>query len=159
MMPDMPNRLRISVTALSLVSWIFLVALCVRSYYKADTLHWQISRGRTAVFSSVEGGLSVSPYIPIGLNSADRWELRTRTIGPARSWAEAPSWLLRKFRFGIVRHSTHITVCMPHCLVAMLIGSLAASLWLKNDCRFRLRALLIVMTLVAVGLGLGVTAM
>jgi hypothetical protein len=48
----------------------------------------------------------------------------------------------------------HRAYRVPHWLLVVLLGALAALPWVKWSWRFSLRTLLVVMTIVAIGLGL-----
>src|SRR5688572_20306712 len=60
--PAMLKYLRIAVTALSLTACVLLIALWVRSYWRADRLHWSFAGKQSIAVASKQGLLFLLHY-------------------------------------------------------------------------------------------------
>jgi hypothetical protein len=168
--PRLYRWLRIAVSAVCLVTCCMLVGLWVRSYTWLDSLQVMFIGNRTFHVQSFEGqiaALVVGKGVDIG-----NFELRTGSapgsyIRAARSRGEYDSTYFKKlaiigFTIGpdkaIKNYNMTSTIAiLSHRLLLLMFAALAFIPWLPwCSLRFSLRTLLIVTTLVAFVLGLGV---
>jgi hypothetical protein len=133
--------LRIAVTALCLPACVLLVALWVRSYWWVDAVYI----AQTYSAGSMQGDMYVMP----GIYNSTPAHVVEHDIGPIhiRSIRNADGKTVFRIDGRVV----------PIWILVLSIAALAAIPWLRW--RFSLRTLLIAMTLVAVALGVIVTAM
>ena len=125
----MPKYLRIAVTALSLTACVLLVALCVRSYWHADSFVLGHAPRRCTVIDSIRGKLYTGFY-----HGAVRFRISSKPL----------SSLGHFFDLG------NSALVLPHWTLATFTAVLGALPWLRR--RFSLRTLLIATTLIAVAL-------
>jgi hypothetical protein len=143
----MLKYLRIAVTALSLTACVLLIALWVRSYRWTDILTWRSSdfdigadsvAGGTAVFVYVDADRTIDAGIIFQSYDQDDWP---DMPPPDRTW-----------RFQFETTPNELYVVLPHWFHLAIISALSSALWVPW--RFRLRTLLIAITLVAVVMGI-----
>jgi hypothetical protein len=70
----MLKYLRIAVTALCLTACVLLVALWVRSYWRADRLHWSFGGKRSFAVASNEGRFLLLGYETAGKPKPNDWK-------------------------------------------------------------------------------------
>jgi hypothetical protein len=133
----------ITVSASSVLAWLLLVALWVRSYWTADMVRYRGSRSAGVV--SMKGQIRMSA-------SATSWK-----GVPTWQWDSQPTGSMMPDGMGssyfrVDRQS--MFVVFPHRLVIMLLALLAVAPWIRW--RFSLRTVLISTALVALVLGLAV---
>jgi hypothetical protein len=168
----MLRYLRIAVSLLSLIACMLLVASWVRSYLWMDQYIHPVSAVRYFGLTSIEGqvvfGASDDPDLSAAFSRYG--SIWIRKAFPLRDWDKAvggpvPFFPAARPR-GIIRWprlaknayvmskpgSNHYEVIVPYWLLVLSTAALAAAPWIKW--RFSLRTLIIVMTLVAVVLGL-----
>jgi hypothetical protein len=167
------RKLRIVWSAFWGLACVLLIVLWVRSYWWADEVYVPLTDRHTVAVGSILGGISISPWLPTVegyFNAAPK--MRTEKYGEPPSalinsrtpreqlariakqegvWAYYKRHPPKPIRFGIVNNQTHYTILLPYFVLCGFAGFSAACPWLP--CRFTLRTLLIVTTLVAVVLG------
>jgi len=161
-----PNRwgsllrcLRIFATVVSLVTCLLLIALWVRSYWRQDCVHLRLSNTVALGVVSLKGRIIFiadaqpvdrRPGLPrCGIESAQANDWHLQWMGERIQRAT--------FGFSLQRLSSGVfgfSLQSPHGHLVLLIGSMAAMLLIRRPYRFSLRTLLIVMTLIALGLGI-----
>lgn len=143
--PTRYRTLRIAWSVVWGVVAVLLVALWVRSCYRADTVGFIRSKVAVAVFSN-RGTVACSVT---QLGFPNTWILENTPIEVEVSPYKYP-WIY------VQPLSTSITT--PNWLLVTLFSGVAVVPWIRFSTRYSLRTLLIALTVVAVGLGLIVWA-
>jgi hypothetical protein len=121
---------------------VLLIVLWVRSYWRMDSAWLHFSNPNALRFNSTAGQLRMEAY-----HNEGSWAYEPKLLDSTPiDYSHVP---LPKF--GIELNSAYVVLLLPHWLKGLICLALAAVPWL--NWRFSLRTLLIVMTLVAVGLG------
>jgi hypothetical protein len=144
----MPKTLRIAVTAPCLTACLLLVVLWVQGYWRTQSIKLRKPPLGCSVWSG-RGAIAVSFSNHIRVNESDRFVYETYPIGRDRT-----TLLGFDYQPG---SSISWTIFIPNWFTIGLIGVLGAISWIPW--RFSLRTLLVVTTLVAVGLGVVVSAL
>jgi hypothetical protein len=135
--------LRIAVTAVSLTACLLLIALWPRSYWRKDAVWgWFDFPGYLQIDSS-RGCLRLIVNLE---HKKWRWEYTS----------SAPKERKHSWDFNIQRPpglGWWLDMTIPHWFAAVVCASAATAPWIKWSKRFRVRTLLIAMTLVALLLG------
>jgi hypothetical protein len=145
--------LRIAFSVTCGIACVLFVVLWVRSYYWRDILAIHHPAFGLANVTSHRGQL-----VFIGLSRTSRNAAFVR-VGSRRSEEAIQRDPVGTFQrglnagFGIRLARTSALLAVPNWFIAMCTASLAAVPWLRWPKRFRLRTLLIAITLAAVGLG------
>jgi hypothetical protein len=141
--------LRTAVSVVCLIICVAFAALWLRSYYALDELIGPISSSRWLGCGSTNGRLSVN------LIHDSQWTPPTQRIWKHNTYAPEsvyPKGVARptcwEFKF------TPNYIFVPHWFPITLLGILGFVSWRGLPTRFSLRAILVIMTLVAVVLGL-----
>ncbi len=133
------RKLRIAWSVAWGVVAVLLVVLWVRSYWFGDFTVIKYSASHQFRLVSIDGVIGSAIENPTAYNP--RFIVGSEAISPnGFDWTIYHVW------------GNHTRLCVPHWVLAIVPGSIAAVPWLPL--RFSLRTLLIAMTLVAVGLGL-----
>jgi hypothetical protein len=137
------RKLRIAWSVLWGVVAVLLVVLWARSYWWSDVITLTTPPFDAGI-DSASGGTTISFFV-----DADR-ELTTEWI--RKSYRHTPSMRPpnASWKFEIYVTGNGLDVSLPHWLYVMITSVIAAASWIQ---RFRLRALLIATTLVAMLLG------
>jgi hypothetical protein len=157
--PQLIRRLRIAASVFFAVVTVALCVLWVRSYYLTDSLEIRTNE-RLFQVRSVVGRIVLWRYLPAdkqyGQILLDEFSqgkfFATSTFGDS-------FWSLSKegeLGFFYRANKESLKVGIPYWFVVAVPIGLSMIPWLSNARRFSLRTLLIVTTLVAVVLGLGV---
>lgn len=151
----MARRVRITVSVFFAVLTVLLCALWVQSYRHGLALSW------ASTSNFVYGGVSIAGEVRYAVVSfptlrpiVPGWTL---SAGGDLAHEEPALQFGPRFEWSNGRHGLRLIV--PHwCLVAIAATAFVSSsvLWVPWSKQFRLRTLFIVMTLVAVLLGLGI---
>lgn len=144
--PTRYRRLRIAWTVTWGVVAVVLVVMWVRTYCRIDGVTVKSATGTYVCYSAmghVEVGWVADGSDVFGVGP--RFDLGTSAVNPASRSVSKLFWPWFQF--------TADAIVIPHWFLTMLTAVFAAIAWLPFSKRFSLRALLIVMTLVAVGLG------
>ncbi len=155
----MLRYLRIAVTVLSLTACVLLIMLWVRSYWRQDCVHLRLSNTVALGVVSLKGRIIfIADAQPVDRRPGlPRWGIES---------VQAIDWQLQwlgeriqraTFGFSLQRLSSGVfgfSLQLPHGLLVLLTGSMAATLGIRRPYRFSLRTLLIAMTLIAVILGI-----
>jgi hypothetical protein len=178
----MLKTLRIALTALSLTACVLLMVLWVRSYWRADRLHWSFAGKQSIAVASKQGLLFLLHYKDVPQPNA--WTTGFYTFSTADQQAfpmdemedrstlgfdvlrqppyfipelkeQLPGNIMRTWNSGIM-FLKGSAVAIPYWFLIMATVALATLPWFRK--RFSLRTLLIATTLVAVGLGIIVAA-
>jgi hypothetical protein len=154
----MRRYLRIAVSVVCLSASVLIFALWIRSYSRADRLDWPVGRlipGRTLTTVSVRGlimtGMQPEAY-NIYANQSGKWRFRTGRIEITRMDLIDDGWLGFKF----IRRPDEWGWQAPTWSLVAAFAVGAALPWIIGRARFSLRTLLLVVTLVAVLLGVPV---
>jgi hypothetical protein len=123
------RKLRIAWSVVWTIAAVLLVALWVRSYWRADSLGGQVSRTHSFEINSRCGVVGLTFYGP---------------EGPYDPNAD----------MGGVLDPTNSYLILPYWFLVALSASFLVAPWLRWPNRFSLRAMLIATTLLAVVLGL-----
>ena len=141
--PTIIHVLRITVSAVSGVLCVALIALWVRSYWWTDEISGSLPTSRLFQASSINGGLAIQ--VP------DRWSKRYpwnhRSTSRMKRSAFRSSGEFRLVPYGI---------WLPHWFLVLTAGAGTGAPWIPWSSRFSLRTLLLATTLVALVLGLAV---
>jgi hypothetical protein len=137
----MLKYLRIAVTALCLAACVLLAALWVRSYKTFDLVGYDTLNQLNIVASDTGTIYFLTMDWIVYEGWGWRYESRPASLPPAG--------------FSWVSSHQKIVSC-PTWFVLLLTLGMAAAPWLPWSTRFSLRTLLIAITLVAVGLGMGI---
>ena len=141
-------------SALCLIACVLLVALWVRSYWRADIFAFAFSSSSFVGLGSANGTIAVSrgDNAPGYFNR--RWQIQSNVIVDQQDYLlEASSRYRGAFGFGIAQDRSFVTLSAPCWFLVLVFAALAALPWIWRP-RFSLRALLIATTLLAVVLGL-----
>ena len=129
------RKLRIAWSAGCAVACVLVVALWVRSYWRFDGVQW---RGHS--IASLRGALFVNErFVPTVVPSV---KLGNSRVDKTTTWSKHAHFV-----------PVGIGTAIPDWTPVALVMTLAALPWIVRW-RFSLRTLLVVMTLVAVGMGL-----
>jgi hypothetical protein len=173
----MLKYLRIAVTALGLTACVLLIALWVRSYSRAERLHWSYDGKRSIAVASKQGVLFLLHYENVrqpnawkrgfySFSTADQQSfpmdvqeentivgfgiLRQPPYFIPEMRQQLPGNILRTWNSGVMFLKGSSVMILLWCAVTAT-GALSLLPWLR---RFSLRTMLIATTLVAVGLGM-----
>jgi hypothetical protein len=158
------QTVRIAVSLACAVASVALIALWVRSYWYFDGFE-KLASGRVMHAWSVQGRLTLEERIPPTVNRNTPFRGRifgelywggpyfSEPIDASGGWAHVSG----DRAFGYFSNGTRMLAWAPHCAFVLLFSTLAAAPWFPWSRRFSLRTLLIVMTLLAIVLGLAVT--
>jgi len=143
-------KLRIAWTVAWGVACLLVVALWVRSCWRSERLCWSYAARDVVYVSSFRGVIWYQdvwypykpPSEPFYMGGPD-----SRRESICGQWPSYAADLYGR------------TVSMPYWLLAMLAATTACLPWIRLPRRFSLRALLIAISLVAVGLGLALFAL
>jgi hypothetical protein len=138
------RKLRIGSTAACGIVCLLLVALWARSYWRLEILERRTGLQAVQV-SSVKGRIAIAnldPRTTIGKSYLNV------EAGDAADWRKRGHLGFAYYADGLVT-----AFIAPHWLPALLFAAIAIVPWISQSWRFSLRALLIAMTLIAVGLG------
>jgi len=140
------RKLRIAWSAMWGIVCVLLIVLWVRSYTRHDGFWGRFSETKGFHLSSHEGRIQFQeiPFIITGLIP---WQLALDQ--PIET--SSPPKVFNRLEF--LRGGFGLLIALPSWFLVIVIGLLATLSWLPVR-RFRLRTLLIAMTLVAVVLGL-----
>lgn len=153
--PQLIRRLRIAASVLFTVVAVALCLLWMRSYWVADAVFKSVTRNSAVNVNSNCGIISIY-VLREGFWGNYRGGQLTVSHGPP---ADSQDLLRELFQFGIQDNGPHHWLYFPHSALVLVFGTAAAiSAWMPSSSRFSLRTLLVVTTLVAVVLGLGVWA-
>jgi hypothetical protein len=152
----MIRRFRVFVTVGSVAACLFSTALWVRSYWWVDAVAWKVPGPRTLGAMSRRGWVQLTagePTVDAGVQPVNN------VLGFTRYsflTVDLPISLGPRWEFGNVAGPTTTTLyaIVPLWFPAAIAGAIAVLPWLRW--RFSLRTLLVVMTVVALGLGLAV---
>jgi hypothetical protein len=151
----MLKYLRIAVTALSVTACVLLIVLWVRSYWRFDTVEGDIG-GHLVRLLTASGNLRFDVVNP--RNTPPQWNWSTEVIKEKQSVGLNPldrdggrSFSCRLFNISTSPRRTY--AWMPFLVPVLLAASLGVFPWAIAIRRFSLKALMILCTLVAVGLG------
>ncbi|HEY3393677.1 MAG TPA: hypothetical protein VGK58_13285 [Lacipirellulaceae bacterium] len=154
------HYLRIAVTALSLTAFVLLVALWVRSYYRWDSPNAPFWGNRWIQLNSLRGHLFVGVYNRESPEDFRNWNWRTLRAdhltddGATGTVDWKFTWKMDALAFGVIETDALRAVFVRYSFLVILAAALAAIPWIKWPWRFRLRTLLIWVSLVAVLLGI-----
>jgi hypothetical protein len=144
---------RIAVTAFSLTACVLLVVLWVRSYWWLDTVNGVLFQGAPSLaLMSCRGQIHLTL---MSENFPSGWAVTSVEL------AKYPDVLTQfdsTFGFAFSITPRFLLFSVPNWFAIAISGVVSAVPWLKSSNRFSLRTLLIVTTLVAVLLGIVVTA-
>jgi hypothetical protein len=145
------RELRIGWSVFWGLACLLLIALWVRSYSHGDAFGGPVLQNSSIEFASVEGCV----YVTIFEEPKSAWWFNVYRINKfaLRTFTkDVPSFIGFKISKGAVNNALNYRgVVAPHWAVVLSSGIIGALAWLPY--RFSLRALLIGMTLVAVGFG------
>jgi hypothetical protein len=146
------RKLRIAWLVMWGVATVLLIVLWMRSYRHEDYFYWHIAPSRTLLIGSTRGRLGGDmAHFEVARSRfrfLEKWEVdMVLELG----WTEVAP-LLDSNSYSPILAANSRTLVISHWLLALIMGMLASAPWLR--CRFSLRTLLIVTTLVAVLLGL-----
>ena len=133
-----------SFAALCTLLCFTLCALWIRSYWRLDVIVWNGNSSSTTV--RADAGLVTISQSNFGgtLSGDDRWELIV----------DNASWGMQFRQFDWAWDTNLILIRVPIWVAALAAAILARAPWIRWSRRFRLRALLIATTLIALVLGI-----
>lgn len=174
--------LRYCATAFFVVVCALLIALWVRSYQTADRLHGRIWFPESFLLAAKEGSVTLVVLRWHGAANWWQWEIQSYSVDDEMSFPVGPvDQYESALRFGWITNPIYMVMpstqtladgsqvsmwgaatatlrgggpIVPFWFLVVLCGVLAAVPWFKPAWRFSLRTLLIVITLVALVLGL-----
>jgi hypothetical protein len=151
------RKLRIAWSVAWGIACLLLIALWVRSYWRADGISFPISRTHLLGFGSVEGEITAvkGDYAPgyfKGHYEIGSFPIVDRRIGDNRP--QSMPGYRGAVGFGFIQAAPFFVFCAPHWFLVGLTGAVGIVAWIKDISHFSLRTLLIATTLVAVVLGL-----
>jgi hypothetical protein len=165
--PRLIRGIKITWTAICGIAWsvvcaiacVLVVALWLRSYWRADGYSVAISKFTFVGIASSRGAIKPFRVDNGGGASFGTWQIDNDAIEGKVNYqvATLPSYR-GAFGFGVRRESSNSLsqVVVPHWFCAIAAGALATFPWLPY--RFTLRTLLIATSLVAVALSLVIYA-
>ena len=142
------NKLRIAISIIAFVACVLLCGLWLRSFWYRDQLFRSSATGY--VGCTIDYGqlelFSTNDSPPAELKSGWHWKALRHSGPPSLRTFVSP----RSNKFGFYNE----LVVIPFWFPVFFTGAMVAANWIRLSRRFSLRALLIVMTLIAVMLGL-----
>jgi hypothetical protein len=150
------RKLRIAFSATCLIACALLIVLWVRSYWWRDMIDARHPHFGSAYIASLQGKLRISVFREHRQRRDDfgRWGVNSAPADRMAADLERSPMPKRERALGfeIVNYWNPFAFAIPFWFLVPLVGTIAVAPWLRL--RFRLRTLLIAMTLVAVVLGL-----
>lgn len=141
----MLKPLRTIVSALCLMACVPLFVLWVCSFWYQVSFSRPSHKSGTVYIHSMQGEMV---YVWDSATKSTHWSFKAHRV---QKWDE-PTLAQRDWRWALSPDST--LVFFPHWVPILITASLAVVPWIKWSRRFRLRTLLIAVTLIAVLLGL-----
>jgi hypothetical protein len=151
----MSRFLRVAFSATCLIACVLLIVLWVRSYWWLNLIKGPLTPSKTLVLTSSNGFFTVGTLSSTAyIWKVDRWsqEKLLLQMKAAGMPANTKSWFWQLTYFGFAHGGLESSYLYPTSVMGIAAGALG---W-PFAWRFRLRTLLIAMTLVAVVLGLTV---
>jgi hypothetical protein len=140
-MPKPLRYLRIAWSVMWAILCLLLVALWVRSYWRHDFICFY---GRTNIgIESQQGNLL--PFVQQFGGAEGKWKFNSTPSDPASPTFRHPAFTWNN------QLPSYFFTAIPHWFISVCAAVFAAVPWIRW--RYRLRTLLIAMTLVAVALG------
>jgi hypothetical protein len=155
------RKLRIAWSVAWGVMAALVVLLCVRSYRAADTVVWRHQAGHAVRVQSCLGSIRVA----VVSDKPRRVLVQAVLDGLAEVERAEPSrYSVKVIRGRVKKYDIHsdfvddtVGSALPHWIVALCCAALAVVPWVRHiTWRFSLRTLFIVLTVLAVELGLAV---
>jgi hypothetical protein len=148
------RKLRIAWSVAWGILCLLLIGLWVRSYQWSEVLIIPVSDTLFIAFGSVQGEMTACKSRNVPGYFQHGWEIQSTPPMDRRIFDERPEaqpGYRGVFGFGFIDSPPTFSICAPYWFFVVLLGISSTIPWLPW--RFSLRTLLIVMTLVAVGLG------
>ena len=153
------RKLRIAWSVLCVIACVLLIVLWVRSYSKFDSSLYKLG---PIAFEEASGDGVVVIGIIKNPNSVLRpaWTVQHQyhRMKDFNKWVEFANKHTNVLGFGGINDSFESALIVPFWFLCIASAFFAALLWPIKPWRFRLRTLLIAMTILAVALGLAVYA-
>jgi hypothetical protein len=137
--------LRIAFSAVCAIACLLLIALWVRSYWRADDFMLRLPNSQPFVIHSMRG--TTAWYHASGLPFSGNCAIESHSVELLTQGIELRPWLEELVDIQLVRRP----VILPHWVFIFLFAAFSAAPWIHW--RFGLRTLLSVITLIAVFLG------
>ncbi len=146
------KKTRIAFSALCGILCLLLIGLWVRSYWWADSVRVPISRTKVLNFYSTKGWLTL--LSPLGQPRNATWRINHQSQETIRKSEQAAiasgATVVHRMRL-LGLHGVHFD--LPHALAALLLAGFAVAPLIPSSPRFRLKTLLIAITILSLLLG------
>jgi hypothetical protein len=149
----MLRYLRVAISVVSLLAFIALTVLWIRSYWRADAVSGMCGR-RFVYLGTHAGQCVVESSVPI-MNAPDRWRAFTQPVTRSAPPFTAGDGSIKFLGFQILRFANGWNFGVSFLWLLLATGLVSATLWFKARFRFGTSALLVAMTTLAFVLGLG----